>query len=794
MQYGVEVPTYKRVSNEKVKEKISLNTFITVILFVFIGFMLSRIGFELVEGLYIAPFGISYMMVVVKNQEKDKNMIIALFSALGYLSTSKVNKEWFIYVCIVAVIFMMRYACTMFNIKVKNNKIMIISGILFLVLSTCIGKQSLAMNILFSATELAIIIPFYYILNYGIRSLEEFNTGYLFSNEELISIAILLCLVIAGIGSITIFEIELINVIAVSVVIIIAYSCGIDVGAAMGITMGVIIGIVTNSVMEATCLYGICGVVVGIFKESGKIFSVLSYVIVAFIINVYSLGIRNVDYVELIIPAIVMFSVPLVLIKKILCEINNQEKDKILGEIQVEGVKSEFLNRIEALKNVLEIVGRSIESFTENDNLLMKNKGTAMVENLADRVCSNCEINRKCWERELHNTFTSFTELMLSCENKKINIPNELKKKCIQREKLLENTEDVFNTYSANAVLKSRLAEGRKLVVNQINNISKSLEDIFKDFQNDMTSCLEIDKLLRRTLNKNNIEYNDIYSYTDKNGRLKIKINVDNSNGEVYCTKNIIPIISALVKTPLNIIEEESRIDPETNECTVIIEETVKYNIISKVASSTKDGEKYSGDSYNFGKNVNGQYITILSDGMGSGPEAGMESEVAIDVVEKLIECGFSELTTLNTVNSIMAMKFDGDEKFATLDMNTIDLYSGEASFIKVGATVSFIKSEDRVEAVDGSSLPFGILDNIDVDIIDRTLNSGDIIVTISDGVLDVDRNKIGEYDWLEEYLITATVNPEELARDILEKAKELSKGRVRDDMTVIVSKIYSSY
>ncbi len=794
MQYGVEVPTYKRLGNENVKEKISLSTLTTIVLFVFIGFMLSRIGFELVDGLYIAPFGISYMMSIVTNQQKDKNMIIALFSSLGYLSMSKVNEEWFVYVCIVAMIFIIRYVCSMFSIKIKNNKIILLSGILFLILSTVVGNQSLIMNTIFSVAELAIIVPFYYVLNYGINCLEEFNTGYLFSNEELISIAILLCLVIAGIGSISLFGVELINVVAISVVIIIAYSCGIDIGAAIGITMGVITGIVTNNVMEATCLYGICGIVVGIFKESGKIVSTLSYIIIAFIINVYSSGIRNIDYVELIIPAILMFSIPLAMIKKILCEINNQEKDKILGEIQVEGVKIEFLNRVEALKSVLGIVGKSIEGFTENDNLLMKNKGTAMVENLADRVCANCDMNRKCWDRELHSTFNSFTGLMLSCESKKTVIPKELEKKCIQRGKLVKNAEDIFNVYSLNAVLKSRLAEGRKLVVNQINNISNSLEDIFKEFENDMTSCLEIDKLLRKTLNKNNIEYNDIYSYTDKKGRLKIKINVDNSNGEVYCTKKIIPVISALVKTPLNIIEEESRISPETNECIIIIEETARYNVISKVASNSKDGEKYSGDSYNFGKNINGEYVTILSDGMGSGPEAGMESEVVIDLVEKLIECGFSEITTLNTINSIMAMKFDGDEKFATLDMNTIDLYSGEASFIKVGSTASFIKNEAGVEVIDGSSLPFGILDNIDVDIIDKKLKSGDIIVTISDGVLDVDRNKIDEYKWLEEYLGTASINPEELSRDILEKAKELSGGKVRDDMTVVVSKVYSSY
>ena len=50
----------------------------------------------------------------------------------------------------------------------------------------------------------------------------------------------------------------------------------------------------------------------------------------------------------------------------------------------------------------------------------MKNKGTAMIESLADRVCQECEMNNKCWGRELHSTFSDFGELMLSCESKKV--------------------------------------------------------------------------------------------------------------------------------------------------------------------------------------------------------------------------------------------------------------------------------------------------------------------------------------------------------------------------------------
>ena len=139
-------------------------------------------------------------------------------------------------------------------------------------------------------------------------------------------------------------------------------------------------------------------------------------------------------------------------------------------------------------------------------------------------------------------------------------------------------------------------------------------------------------------------------------------------------------------------------------------------------------------------------------------------------------------------------MKFSEDEKFTTLDMNSIDLYTGEAQFIKVGASMSFIKRGSEIEVVDSTTLPFGIVDDIDIKPVKKKVKNGDIIVTISDGVIDIDKDNVGEYTWIVNYLKGEQVNPEILAREILEQAKRKSNGRVLDDMTVIVSKLYSTY
>ena len=52
----------------------------------------------------------------------------------------------------------------------------------------------------------------------------------------------------------------------------------------------------------------------------------------------------------------------------------------------------------------------------------------------------------------------------------------------------------------------------------------------------------------------------------------------------------------------------------------------------------------------------------------------------------------------------------------------------------------------------------------------------------------------MGDYNWIVEYLKDGPNNPEALSREIIDKAKKISGGRVLDDMTIVVSKLYSSY
>ena len=794
MQYDAGVSVYKRIDSKKDRITKYKLTAAKIILILLCGFMLSRVKFRVVDGLTITPFGMAFLISVI-NKRRSKETIIAFFGVIiGGLSVYSNDADSYVYPILAISILLIFYIADKAGRRIKTNNICIICVVEFLIIESIFGSQGLSVNIAFALIESLSIIPVFYVVNYGISCLDEIKHNYFFNMEELISMAIVLCLMVAGIGNIACFGVSIRNIAALAIIIVIAYAGGASIGTVIGVTMGIIVGVTSKNILLFISLYSCCGLVVGVFKETGKIFSALAYLIVSSIIVGYSVTINIYGAVEIAVPAVIMLLTPAKFIEGILQELSNEEKNRTINEAQIDGVKSEFVERIENLKKILDRLSKSMNKLSGNHKLLVKDKSSAMIENLADRVCSNCEMNSKCWGKELNKTFFEFSELIEMFEQGKGKINKSLKENCVKSNTLIKSCEEFYNTTTVNEVLKERMSEGRQLIAENIAGISQAMDDVINEFTRDVDNCYELDKVLKKALSRKNIEYKNIYSYTDKKGRLKIKMLMENCYGENICGKVILPILKEVLRVPFSISDEGCRINPKTNECSVVIEESSKYHMLSYVASIPKDGEKFSGDSFNFGKNKNGIYVIALSDGMGSGPDAGLESSVAIDIIDEFIECGYDEEIAIKAINSIMNMKFSEDEKFTTLDMSVVDLYSGELSVIKAGAVATFIKRYEDVQVISDNSLPFGAVEEIEYKKKKKKLKHGDIVITISDGILDVDKNNIGDYSWLRTYLEKATTNPEQLSRDILDKAKALSNGKVMDDMTVVVSKLYSLY
>ncbi|MGB9879597.1 MAG: SpoIIE family protein phosphatase, partial [Anaerolineae bacterium] len=211
------------------------------------------------------------------------------------------------------------------------------------------------------------------------------------------------------------------------------------------------------------------------------------------------------------------------------------------------------------------------------------------------------------------------------------------------------------------------------------------------------------------------------------------------------------------------------------------------------VAGKNKKGAVVSGDTVLAREIRNNRLLLALSDGMGAGAPAAGESRTTVELVEMLMDAGFDRDTTVKTVNSVMMTRSNG-EAFATLDMGLVDLVTGDAEFVKIGACPSFIKRGNEVSVIKAQSLPVGILANIPIEAIPRTLVPGDVLVMVTDGVLQARKDPSPKESWVASFISrTRWGSPQDLAEKILERSLGgASRGagtqqkEASDDMTVL--------
>lgn len=799
MQYGLRAKEYKG-SNDVKREDNEISFFenaIKLSVSFFAALLISRVTLVLsITNLdNIAPFGLAFLMALITIADRKYILASSMGSLIGYFTLISITNEIPVYIICIMLICLIGIIPFRISRKKTFTLSLISIFITMLIYRVVIGCFTIGANFGITLIQVMILIPLYHTIRYGVICLQEASSTYAYSNEELISLSIITCLCVSGIGDVSIIGVSIRNILALLVILCLSYIGGSTIGATIGVAMGIIIGIATNDMLMYISLYSVSGMVVGLFKETGKIFSVIAYFLMYSILALYTQNLNYTVLIELGIAALIYIIIPNNFYHRLTIELDGEIKEEYYTKAHMANMKEEFSDKIRNFSELLSSMSTVLNDLVANDRLLLKNKSSAMVENLADRVCNNCDMRHLCWKREMHSTYSGFSELIRNYQESKNIFPKELERKCIKKSTLMKNTEGVINNYLINETYKKTLGQGRQLLASHIDSMSITLNTIVNQFNKNIDLCTGVEKSIRKAFSRANVKYYEIFCFNDSKGRLNIKVIMENYGSLQYCIREILPIINSVTGKNMTTSEENYKITPDNKYCNILFREATKYHISSYAAVSCKSGEKYTGDSYSFGKINDGGYMILLSDGMGSGPEANAESKAAVELIEKFAEAGINNITAINTVNSIMGMKFSEEEKFATLDMSNIDLYTGNTSFVKIGAAASFVKSKGKIEKIKSTTLPIGVLDKPDVEVIERKLRAGDLIISISDGIVDADKNKQGDEKWIEDFLSNNKCNtPRELASDLLDKAKEMSGKKLTDDMTVIVSKVYNVY
>ena len=412
---------------------------------------------------------------------------------------------------------------------------------------------------------------------------------------------------------------------------------------------------------------------------------------------------------------------------------------------------------------------------------------TLLCNEIVGSVCAECPHRGICRKtttssQEVETGITTLAKVGLKHNTVTLlDVPNTLAVKCTRINTLMSALNKFLVANRNKEQIIMGLDSGKILMANLLAGISQLCSKFASDVCRSVVFDNERGELVKEELLFRNIFAEDcLITKTTKNEYV-VSVLIPRSDAK---NKRIEKVVSQVCGHKM-IVDEV--VDADTKGYAIVsVRSAPKYCVLFGMAGITKGVNQTSGDNFSFLRVTNEKTLMALCDGMGAGERAARASTLALSLVENFYKAGFPDEIIMYSVNQLLT--FTGQDVFSALDMCVFDLATGDVDFIKVGAADGFIKRAREVEVVEAGSLPLGILDDIEPKITKALLAAGDMVVLVSDGVLDVFG---GERVALAGFINNLDVTtPQQLADQIIAEVTHRVDGYPADDCTVTVAQL----
>lgn len=349
---------------------------------------------------------------------------------------------------------------------------------------------------------------------------------------------------------------------------------------------------------------------------------------------------------------------------------------------------------------------------------------------------------------------------------------------CIRKREVAEELETELRSRAADTVMKLRFSEERELL-NEHMKITGELVRSLGSFP-ELRCSDAMSRRIAEKLNKHDIcPANVTASYNEAN---RLIVEVYFGLDEIAESSDR---IRDLVSDELDMAMRIGSVVSSAREQRICLYEKPEYELEIYSASMSADGSEISGDSSVVFADGTGKSYVVLSDGMGSGRSAAVDSHIVIGMFKRLIGSGMELGAAVKLINSIMATK-SRNESFATLDVIAFDPDDCSMISVKSGAAATILRRGDDVIKISAATFPVGITKQAELSSAEHQLGDGDMIVMFSDGISDSASLFIKE-------LLLSGAEIREIVREMTVKAGVFGSSDHPDDVTVIGIKVRHS-
>ena len=400
----------------------------------------------------------------------------------------------------------------------------------------------------------------------------------------------------------------------------------------------------------------------------------------------------------------------------------------------------------------------------------------------ANTVCKGCTKALACWDAGYSDTVGAFNPvsdtLRLNGEITAQTLPAYFREKCCKSEKLCAAINEYYRSFVARQNAKRQVAESRRIVFEQFNSIA----DMLLEVSEEVSSISSYDSGMARSAiaawNKLEPEPDQLLCAVDRYGRTRLEVYT--TNVVKTSPKNLCIALSEAAGRDfdlptLSVVQGKTRLS---------LFEKASYGLEFSAQQSCCRDNPVCGDSYEYFSDAEGYAYLLLSDGMGNGKRAAIDSVMTCSILIKLLKAGFGMPSAIKLLNSSLLVK-SADESLATIDLLHINLYTGEAELFKAGAASTFVYSKGEIRRFSSGSLPVGILEGAGYDRQQCRLYEGDIVLMASDGATIPSENWLGD-----ELRKCASLPAKEIAVRLCTEAKERGADLHPDDITILAVKL----
>lgn len=754
-------------------QELSMKRVITPIVYAAMGVLVSR-GAVMGD---LAPFGVSFAAAV-----PDRYLLPSLLgTAMGYVLLLPTDS--FRYLAAVAAVGAVRRLLSELK-RVKKSRLFAPLTAFGAVLSTGLallfGGMGSADSISACALEAVLSGTMAYFMSTAVKMYYDRRSLAACAPHESASPVLTVCVLLLSLNSITIEGISPGRCLAVVAVLLCARYGGAAGGAISGIAAGSVFSLADLESGYICGGYAFGGLMSGLFSPLGKLGCALSFLVGDALMSL-AFGRANV-LAPTLIEGIAGSAVFLLLPK----ELGNLISPLFGGDSGVsmgETLRKNIVMRLGFTSKAIADVRRDVKGVSEKLEGMYAPTFESVCESVAGEVCSGCGMRMYCYEHERGVTRDDFFRLEDALREQSVISDSDVErlfiKTCCKKGEIADSMNSNYRNLLASQEAARRVADIRSAVAGQFAGVSDILGDLSREFRTAMRCDTECAGRITAALGAAGLPPEECICLYNGNGRLSVELEFAD-NGD---------------RLPKGLIMREvgkccgRRFDLPTitaagSKIRAALCEMPVYDVEIGSDQHIADSGKLCGDCIDYFSDGFGTTYALVCDGMGTGGRAAVDGNMAVSVMGRLLRSGLSADSALQIVNTALMVKSE-DESLSTIDVAGVDLYSGKVRLKKAGAPATFVKKGSRVIQKELPSLPAGILNGISFKSDSIRLNTGDMVVMVSDGVIT------GDEKWLERLIRSWNEgSTQELARAVVEEAIRRREGCRDDDITAVAIRL----